>query len=1636
MLHNMLNKRNLWSVIVATFVSATTLAASNSADYTAAPPFVATSVGKPNVVIALDISGSMKAVAYRDVSAGGWSNNSTVHDDFDPTRRYYGYFDSDSRYRYDTSNGKNFFVADAAGDFDGNFMNWVTMRRMDVVRKVLVGGKVRDRDGETFGGETWYVIQGQNEPEDRTFRKRYSASSAVSPFSDNSVLEIADGVLSVVGSDQGRQVALSESVEVGELSIDRNTRDDPPSGDAEDLNVNSDWVDIPLLNTYVNPVAVVTSISFNGSHPTHARMRRNPDGFGWQIRLEEWDYLDGNHTTEQVGYIVAEATDPLLVTDVNTISVGGVDYEIRAFSRNISRSHQNTADPFDNVFYFNNGYTPVVMAGVASMESAQPVVVRMRNIGASGLEAALQSEESFTGGHPVAELVNFVLIEPVSGIIDSSGVPIEAGVTGVSVNENFSTITYAGGPGFFSGSPILSLNMQTTEGYNTAYARFNTNEANSFRVFIEEETSADSEVEHINESIGYFAVDAISGFRIQVGLEEEPTGVIQQNAGSLRFGMAVYNYDHSRNPTSIYNGNQVNGGTFWPCYPDMSLPVVERTNYDICLQTHVKSPLSNIVDVIEDHPLIWGTTPIAETLYDIKGYFGQIDHNINGHTQWYDNGTEASSGIAPDGHPRRRNSYEVNNDWDPFYYDEYGAVIPCAKSFVLHFNDGEPYRDFDGASSLHPPLVSDGIGSSGPQEALDDLALMLRQQDCRTELGMEGHQDIISYYVYAALGEDEAFDSGTRKMREAAINGGFVDADEDRQPDPPHPSDVNNYILNNSCGGETSEWDSDGDCAPDNFYFANDGERLVEQLNAAFNDIVTRAATGGASSVIAASRSGEGSVVNAIFRPFISAGEDQVAWVGDVHALMVDDAGNIRQDDGDRILESPTADPYIDMCTNEAESTVRAKLSSSLDTKPTAAQFEACSAQVFTLDLFDIEYLWSGANWLSSMTDEQATEQRLYSSTNPGRYIISGVDSNGDGLIRNNEAVSFLPGSFTPSEAGLLADSESEAHDLINWVRGQDIDGLRSRQLDGQTLRLGDIVYSTPTIVGRPNENLDLLYQSTSYREFFDRYRNRRQVIYAGGNDGMLHAFNGGWYDAESKQFLGAQGVSPGSTANYDLGAELWAYAPYNGLPHLEYLADPGYGAVSSDHLYFMDLKPRIFDAKIFPDDEDHPGGWGTVLVVGMRLGGGETTVDIDVDATATDNRTLQSSYTIFDITNPDNPPELLIEFTHPDLGFTTAIPAPVVRGSDNEGNGDWYLMLGSGADTNASGFASVRSQQNARLFLLDLKAIVAGSANVMVNDFGTAGVYTLPDANSFVSDLMAVDFGLDNFTTDSVYFGTVSGQEGNWGGKLYRFVIQADTDDIPNPVSTWNAMEMYNPGRPITAAATVATDPLRNHWVYFGTGRYFTAADSLDNSVNYYFGVKEVRDTSGQFTFESVDSSRVVDISNVQVQTADSILNPAPVLSPALEENATVVDLQKRFWAYDSEEEYVSGWRRTFEAGERNFGAATLIAGTLTYTTYDPMFDECTIDGDAYLYVVNAFTGTASSQPIITQDPDASNNEFVIDIGSSPATSPSLHKGEGYTTDNKATAIIQTANGNIITVEQEYTEKVRDGEASWRQID
>ncbi|MGH7255398.1 MAG: hypothetical protein ACREI3_06435, partial [Nitrospirales bacterium] len=116
------------------------------ADYTAYPPFVKDASAPPIVMFVMSRDHKLFYKAYNDIM--DLDEDGTIDSTYKDTINYYGYFDSNKCYTYSTSNGRFEPTALATGTnshyctgtWSGNFLNWTTMARMDIIRKVLYGG--------------------------------------------------------------------------------------------------------------------------------------------------------------------------------------------------------------------------------------------------------------------------------------------------------------------------------------------------------------------------------------------------------------------------------------------------------------------------------------------------------------------------------------------------------------------------------------------------------------------------------------------------------------------------------------------------------------------------------------------------------------------------------------------------------------------------------------------------------------------------------------------------------------------------------------------------------------------------------------------------------------------------------------------------------------------------------------------------------------------------------------------------------------------------------------------------------------------------------------------------------------------------------------------------------------------------------------------------------------------------------------------------------------------------------------------------------------------------------------------------------------------------------------------------------
>jgi len=81
-------------------------------------------------------------------------------------------------------------------------------------------------------------------------------------------------------------------------------------GETGRKKVTNEWVTINLSNTYNNPVVIANSLSIDDFDPATVRVR-NVTPISFEVRVEEWSYLDGLHRAETIGYLVFDGSLPL-----------------------------------------------------------------------------------------------------------------------------------------------------------------------------------------------------------------------------------------------------------------------------------------------------------------------------------------------------------------------------------------------------------------------------------------------------------------------------------------------------------------------------------------------------------------------------------------------------------------------------------------------------------------------------------------------------------------------------------------------------------------------------------------------------------------------------------------------------------------------------------------------------------------------------------------------------------------------------------------------------------------------------------------------------------------------------------------------------------------------------------------------------------------------------------------------------------------------------------------------------------------------------------------------------------------------------------------------------------------------------
>ncbi|NNF15174.1 MAG: hypothetical protein HKN70_00435, partial [Gammaproteobacteria bacterium] len=443
----------------------------------------------------------------------------------------------------------------------------------------------------------------------------------------------------------------------------------------------------------------------------------------------------------------------------------------------------------------------------------------------------------------------------------------------------------------------------------------------------------------------------------------------------------------------------------------------------------------------------------------------------------------------------------------------------------------------------------------------------------------------------------------------------------------------------------------------DQAVLANSTAEVAAAFTEIFSDILTKGASRSGISIIGTPDAATGSFVQPEFTPLIEGTNEEVVWTGQMRNFYIDRFGNFREDTpGGIMAELDGTDlGFRILYDDETEQTYVERFNVGADGTQTNLTGNSDGAGGFVGGLIEVEDLnpiWGAHEQLNALDDSIASidTNRVYENV-PGiagsRYIFTGIDANKDNSVTANEVIDFEWNASTtaitkinPNNKGYFdlpagADSNTDAEELVNFIRGAEISTMRNRTIGTEKYLLGDIVHSTPVQVDGP---IPLSFSTNpvktqalqdSYQPFSTHYADRRKMIYVGANDGMLHAFNGGFWNVDTA--LGTveidrQRSGLTSDTNFALGDEVWAYIPQAVLPHLKFLADPDY--LADQHISYVDGSLQSYAVKIF---DGKPGncanvgatdtagasckyvnGWGTILVGGLRLGGADYTANMD----------------------------------------------------------------------------------------------------------------------------------------------------------------------------------------------------------------------------------------------------------------------------------------------------------------------------------------------------------------------------------------------------------------------------------------
>ena len=554
------------------------------------------------------------------------------------------------------------------------------------------------------------------------------------------------------------------------------------------------------------------------------------------------------------------------------------------------------------------------------------------------------------------------------------------------------------------------------------------------------------------------------------------------------------------------------------------------------------------------------------------------------------------------------------------------------------------------------------------------------------------------------------------------------------------------------------------------------------------------------------------------------------------------------------------------------------------------------------------------------------------------------------------------------------------AADRLNYLRGD-----RSCEISTASVGLfrrrdsvlSDIMDSSPIWVGSPDAPYTQVWSdrinpndplpenaatAQTYPAFVTAQENRQQVVYVGANDGLVHGFRSGTYNATT-----------GTYSNND-GYELLAYMPAAVVQTIHNATNAAVDFSNSQygHNFFVDATPGAGDVLI-------NGNWHSWLVGGLGPGG--------------------AAIYALDITNPANFSEsnaaslVVGEWNSTNIACTNSSAPNASNCGNNLGStygtpqirrlhdGNWAIIFGNGLGS-ASGDGGI--------FVGVLNASTGKPTWYYLST--STGSTTNPNGITFTTP---ADLDGDHIS-DYVYAGDLL-------GNVWRFDLTSGTES--NWAVTPGPLFSSPTGQPITTAPVVASGSANpgtqaQIMVLFGTGQRVpitnTSAATYATATQSLYGVWDWNMTAWNNLSPSVPYAALT-AAKTGLSTTNYYLQQANLQAQTVTINSTTQDRDINSpvticWAGQTGctgSTAKFGWYLNLPGvQEQIIYSPELVAQALTVNSIVPAANtpsSCTILSDTgFTYVLSAMTGAPFDEvflpPSEAQNPNVNTNQAYTD--------------------------------------------------------